>query len=90
MFPPSLPQVKWVNWMDGQPEYVVDPNMRFADIIVPTIDTVRAHFLMETLMSNFKPVSLVLAHADHSGMEVKALGGRYTNVSRKTVLTPIH
>lgn len=49
--------MQWVNWMDGMPEYVVDPNMRFADIIVPTIDTVRAHFLMEILMTNFKPVS---------------------------------
>ena len=39
-------------------EYVVDPSMRFADIIVPTIDTVRAHFLLELLVSNFKPVSL--------------------------------
>lgn len=44
--------------MDGLPEYVVDPSMRFADIIVPTIDTVRAHFLMETFITNYKPVSL--------------------------------
>ena len=50
-------QVEWQGWMSGLPEYVVDPSMRFADIIVPTIDTVRAHFLLELLISNFKPVS---------------------------------
>ena len=43
--------------MDDMPEYVVDPNMRFSDIIVPTVDTVRAHFLLELLISNFKQVS---------------------------------
>ena len=49
-------QIQWVHWMDGKPEYVVDPNMRFSDIIVPTTDTVRAHFLLELLISNFKQV----------------------------------
>lgn len=42
--------------MDDMPEFVVDPSMRFADIIVPTTDTVRAHFLLELLISNFKQV----------------------------------
>ena len=51
-----LTQIQWVNWMDGMPEYVIDPNMRFSDIIVPTTDTVRAHFLLELLISNFKQV----------------------------------
>ena len=46
--------------MDGMPEYVVDPNMRFSDIIVPTIDTVRAHFLLELLISNVKQVRCVI------------------------------
>ena len=49
-------QIQWVNWMEGMPDYVVDPNMRFSDIIVPTSDTVRAHFLLELLVSNFKQV----------------------------------
>ena len=51
-----LSQIQWVNWMEGMPDYVVDPNMRFSDIIVPTSDTVRAHFLLELLVSNFKQV----------------------------------
>ena len=46
--------------MDGMPEYVVDPSMRFSDIIVPTIDTVRAHFLLELLISNVKQVRCII------------------------------
>lgn len=49
-------QVQWIGWMDGLPEYNVDPEMRFSDIIVPTMDTVRAHFLLHLLVTNFKPV----------------------------------
>lgn len=49
-------QIQWVGWMDGRSDYVVDPSTRFSDIIVPTMDTVRAHFLLELLISNFKQV----------------------------------
>ena len=41
-------------------EFVVDPEMSYADIIVPTIDTVRAHFLLELLITNLKQVSLLV------------------------------
>lgn len=52
--------------MDNQPEYVVDPSMRFSDIIVPTIDTVRAHFLLELLIKNAKQVNhLVVSNVVH-------------------------
>lgn len=46
-----------MGWMEGLEEYVVDSNMKYADIIVPTIDTVRVHFLLELLLGNSKPVS---------------------------------
>ena len=49
-------KVKWIGWMDGMPDYEVDPSMSFSDIIVPTMDTVRAHFLLQLLITNFKPV----------------------------------
>ncbi len=49
-------QIQWVGWMDGMPDYVLDPNARFSDIIVPTTDTVRAHFMLELLVTNWKPV----------------------------------
>ena len=42
--------------MEGQKEFTVDPRVRFSDIIVPTIDTVRSNFMVELLATNFKPV----------------------------------
>ena len=52
--------IRWVGWMDDKPEFVVDPSMRFSDIIVPTIDTVRAHFLLELFIHSSKQVSIQL------------------------------
>ena len=52
----SLHQIQWVGWMEGMPAFVVDPNTRFSDIIVPTIDTTRAHFMLELFITNSKPV----------------------------------
>ncbi len=49
-------QIRWIGWMEDKPEFVVDPTMRFSDIIVPTIDTVRAHFLLELLINSSKQV----------------------------------
>lgn len=49
-------QIRWIGWMEDQPDFVVDPGMRFSDIIVPTIDTVRAHFLLELLINSNKQV----------------------------------
>ena len=36
--------------------YVVDPGMQYADIIVPTLDTVRASYMIELLLTNDKQV----------------------------------
>ena len=49
-------QMQWVGWMDGIKDFEVDSSMRFSDIIVPTMDTVRGHFLLELLITNFKQV----------------------------------
>ena len=54
--PPISHQIQWVGWMEGMPAFVVDPSMSFSDIIVPTIDTIRAHFLLELFITNSKPV----------------------------------
>ena len=42
--------------MEGQKEFAVDPRLRFSDIIVPTMDTVRSNFMVELLITNSKPV----------------------------------
>lgn len=38
---------------------VITPETNYADIIVPTADTVRISFLMDMLLTNEKPVSTV-------------------------------
>lgn len=44
--------------MEGT-EFVVDSGMRYADIIVPTMDTVRSSYLIELLLTNGKKVSML-------------------------------
>lgn len=44
--------------MENMPPFVVDPHMQFADIIVPTLDTIRASFIIELLLTSNKQVSL--------------------------------
>ena len=51
-------QVKWEGWMDSQKEFTVDSRLRFSDIIVPTMDTVRSNFMVELLTTNSKPVRI--------------------------------
>lgn len=51
------PQVQWVSWMDSAKNIVITPETNYADIIVPTADTIRMSFLMDKLLTNKKPVS---------------------------------
>lgn len=50
-------QVQWVSWMNDAKSVVITPETNYADIIVPTADTVRMTFLMDMLLTNKKPVS---------------------------------
>ena len=43
--------------MDSLTTYTVDPTKQYADIIVPTLDTVRGSFMIELLLTNDKQVS---------------------------------
>ena len=49
-------KVCWRNWMDGLPEYVITKEMKYSDIIIPTMDTTRLNFLLEHLLTNNKTV----------------------------------
>eukprot|EP01135_Chromosphaera_perkinsii_P003004 Nk52_evm26s232 gene=Nk52_evmTU26s232 len=49
----------WVGWMDDQPEFKVDLSLSFADIIVPTVDTVRYSYLLHQLITNNQQVMMV-------------------------------
>ena len=49
--------------MDRFGELSVDASMRYSDIIVPTLDTVRSSFLIELLLTNHKKVCASYTHA---------------------------
>ncbi|KAM6297937.1 dynein axonemal heavy chain 10 [Aegotheles albertisi] len=52
-------QKKWVPWMKLVPEYIHDPQVKFLDILVPTVDTTRTTWLLEQLVKIKRPVVLV-------------------------------
>ena len=56
-FDPEL--LKWVPWADKVPEYVHDVSLRYNEILVPTVDTVRNTWLLELMVKTRKPVVLV-------------------------------
>lgn len=44
----------WISWMDTCPTFELSPNTPFAEIIVPTADTIRYSFVIDTLIKNFQ------------------------------------
>ena len=49
-------QSKWVPWMDTVSPYEHDPGASFAELIIPTPDSVRYTYLLETLVLHNKHV----------------------------------
>jgi len=47
---------EWKGWFDTVPEYSVDTKSSYAEIVVPTLDSIRMKFLMRTLIMNDKHV----------------------------------
>ena len=43
---------KWVGWMSTIDEYKVDSKLSFAELIVPTPDSVRSTFILAKLLAN--------------------------------------
>ncbi|XP_031164939.2 dynein heavy chain 10, axonemal [Sander lucioperca] len=52
-------QGKWVSWSSLVTKYIHNPEMKFADILVPTIDTTRASWILEQMVKIKRPVLLV-------------------------------
>lgn len=56
-FDPELS--KWVPWADKVPEYEHKVGMKFHEILVPTVDTVRNTWLLELMVNIKRPVVFV-------------------------------
>lgn len=47
----------WRNWMYGTTKYEISLGMKYSDILVPTIDTVRSAHIIGQMVDIKKPVS---------------------------------
>eukprot|EP00898_Chlorokybus_atmophyticus_P004944 jgi/Chlat1/5450/Chrsp36S00417 len=52
-------KMEWVEWMQTVPEFRVNPDKPFAEIIVPTADTVRYTYIIDKLLRSGKHVLCV-------------------------------
>ncbi|XP_062273833.1 dynein axonemal heavy chain 10 [Scomber scombrus] len=52
-------QAKWVPWSTLVTKYIHNPEMKFADILVPTVDTTRASWIVEQMVMIKRSVLLV-------------------------------
>lgn len=52
-------QGKWVPWNSLVPKYIHNPEMKFIDILVPTIDTTRTSWILEQMVKIKRPLLLV-------------------------------
>jgi len=58
--PPGAGGRGWVPWMETMGgEYKCDPDKRFSQIVVPTVDTVRYSYLLDTLLAGGHHVLVV-------------------------------
>ena len=49
-------RVGWVPWVQLVPEYVHRPELKFNQILVPTVDTVRITWILDILVRRQRPV----------------------------------
>ncbi|XP_050408300.1 dynein axonemal heavy chain 10 [Patella vulgata] len=52
-------QKKWVPWSKLVPKYIHDPEIKYNEILVPTIDTVRTTWLIKLMVEIKRPVVLI-------------------------------
>ena len=52
-------QLKWVPWADKVPEYEHKVGLKFHEILVPTVDTVRNTWLLELMVKIKRPIVFV-------------------------------
>ncbi|XP_027024931.2 dynein axonemal heavy chain 10 isoform X2 [Tachysurus fulvidraco] len=50
---------KWTPWSSLVPKYIHNPDMKFIDILVPTVDSTRTNWLLEQMVKVKRPVVLV-------------------------------
>jgi dynein heavy chain len=52
-------EMKWINWMSTVPKYIVDKDLSYLQLSIPTIDSIRMSSICKTLLTNSKHCLLV-------------------------------
>jgi dynein heavy chain len=63
---------QWLNWKDTCPPYAYDPKLSYAELIIPTLDSICYTYLLEILITNKKHV--LMTGPTGSGKTVNILG----------------
>ncbi|XP_035496799.2 dynein axonemal heavy chain 10-like [Scophthalmus maximus] len=79
-------QEKWVPWSSLVTKYIHNPEMKFADILVPTIDTTRARWILEQMVKIKRPVLLV---GESGTSKTATIHSFLKNLDAETVITLI-
>ncbi|XP_075882096.1 dynein axonemal heavy chain 10-like isoform X2 [Nelusetta ayraudi] len=79
-------QNKWVPWSSLVTKYIHDPQMKFADILVPTTDTTRCSWILEQMVKIKRPVLLV---GDSGTSKTATILSFLKNLSVDTTITLI-
>jgi len=66
-------QICWKSWMESAPVFEISPTTPYADIIVPTLDTVRTSLLVEMLVMHKKQVIVLEIPATRSDIVITLL-----------------
>lgn len=52
-------EMRWINWMSTVPKYVIDKELAYQQLAIPTMDSIRASNLAKMLLENGKHCLLV-------------------------------
>lgn len=83
-------QVQWVSWMDDAKSIVITPETTYADIIVPTADTIRMSFLMDKLLTNKKPVSASVTEKKNKPLCIFPALFKFFSVCHLSLSAPVY
>jgi dynein heavy chain len=51
--------MKWINWLNTVPKYIIDREQTFLQLSIPTIDSIRMSSICKLILENSKHCLLV-------------------------------
>ena len=72
----TLKEKRWQHWLDIAPSFEFDSKVEYADVVVPTIDSIRMKYIIKELVSGNRPV------IEETAQSISQI------INNKSVLTP--